>query len=494
MQPVNSQSTPPQNSSITQEPSVQSTESSGRAENGRAVNSWFGAIYNGFFRAIGYGETGTVTAAAALSDRTIASSVSGSSAHTGSKLTADSQPVSPMELTEVLPALAEAMDAKDAARVKSLLASLKLSSPDQAAQVAKDNLKTILQDNYPSIRKIPEKEYVKLKKLIDSLVTSCGNGGNALANSALNLFVVRGDLPHAQYFKNKHQATLEANHFQVALDKLVQNEAPYIKHSDEPHGHYFHDHGKAILALANMQDHQTMEIARKTLADGLEKCLGDSKWLRKLDERDFEDIGKCFAEFFKFGIKDAELAYSLLNLLVTRGHFTWAEKWANECDKEIASVSIRLNDGDLCKALRDPFYRGSVVELLEQGYPGAADHQIIKDTVLDILQQTLVDVDRIEPHKIVGFESFIRCYTCLLSGPVKDKLFLLNPLIDFCVRAERIELAERLKTIFKVCYLEPQAFENACEKLEQSSTDELQKSMTLKALSDLADPTKIKID
>ncbi|WOG26603.1 hypothetical protein [Endozoicomonas sp. 8E] len=485
MQPVHPTSSLPLDSSIRQEQSVQSTETSGRAENGRAVNSWFGAIYSGFFRAIGYGETGTVTASA-LSDRTIAASVSGSSAHSGSIQAADPQPASPMELTEVLPALAEAVGAKDAARVKSLLTSLKLTSPNQAARVAEDNLKTILQDNFPSTRKIPENEYVKLKKLIDCLLAYCGNGGNALANSALNLFVVRGDFPHALSVKDKHQAILEADHLQVALDKVVQKYAPYVKHDDDSYPRFLHGHSKAILALANRQDHQTMEIARKTLADGLEKCLRDTQWVRDLPPKDFTEIQRCFQEFFNFGIKDAELAYSFLNLFVARGDYTRAGT--------IASASIRITDEDLCKALRDRFHRGSVKELVGLANPGAAAQKITKDTVLDILQQTLVDVDRMQPHEIGNFESFIRSYICQLSGPVEDKLFLLNPLIDFCVRGEKIGLAQRLKTIFKGCYLEPKAFENACEKLKQSATDELQKSMTLKALSDLTEPAKIKTD
>ncbi|WP_422137365.1 hypothetical protein [Endozoicomonas sp. ALC020] len=485
MQPLKSPSSLPPDSSIRQEQSVQSTDTSGRADNGRAVNSWFGAIYNGFFRAIGYGETGTDTASA-LSDRTIAASVSGSSAHTGSIPAADPQPATPMELTEVLPALAEAISAKDAARVKSLLASLKLTSPNQAAQVAEDNLKTILQDYFPSARKIPQNDYIKLKKLIDCLLANCGNGGYALANSALNLFVVRGDFPHAQSVKDKHQAILEADHLQVALDKDVQNYAPYVKHTDDSYPRFLHSHSKALLALVDQQDHQTMEIARKTFADGLEKCLRDTQWVRGLPPQDFTEIERCFWEFYKFGIKDEELAYSFLNLFFIRGDY--------ESAKKVASDGIRITDEDLCKALRDHFHQDSVKQLFELANPGAAGQKRTKETVLDILQQALVDVDRMPPHEIVNFESFIRSYICLLSKPVEGRLFLLNPLIDFCVRGEKIELAQRLKRIFKGCYLEPKAFENACEKLKQSATDELEKSETLKALSDLTEPAKIKTD
>lgn len=487
----------------------------------KAESSWFGAVVTRLSHAIGYVEAGTGPDTA-LADRKISSSGPSCTADTGTQsetsITADPQPIIPMDLEEVSPALAEAVKEKDAARVQSLLASLKLSSPDQAAQETRKILSTILQDNLPSILSMPTGEYDKLKMLIDCLLEDCGHD-ITLANSALKLFIDREDFDHAALIKSTYKANLnlEADHLKIALDKRVKN-APYTElnraiklldratyseraealgkllkvsapgaEDDKPDDLPLYDHGKAILDLANLQDAPSLAFARNILADGLAKCLEDTKWLQKLDQIKFDDIVKFFKEFFNHGMENKELAYDLLNLCFTKGNYPKAANIAKE-------LSVCLTDEHLANAFWNPSYQHSVKDVLELATPGAADRQIIKDAIQNILQKMIGIAKHMEPYEIENFESFIESYVSCLSGEVSDKLYLLNPLMEFCVCGNKIDLAKRLKTRFIGCYLKPQAYQEACQKVTLSSIGKTEKTEALNALFDLAEHAKSKID
>ncbi len=536
MQPAKLQPSPLPLSSNGQEPSDQSIEKPEKAE-----SSFFGAVVTRILHAIGFLETGTGTDTA-LADRKISSSDQGGPAGKGTQsetgITTDPQPAILMDPEEALSALKEAVEAKDAARVQSLLASLKLSSPEQAAQKAGDILKTVLQDNLPSIRSLHPEEYNKLKALIDCLLADCDHDDSTLANSALELFFDRKDFDHACHIKDTCKATanLEADRLRIALDELVQEYAPYTEpaktieillpqcNSDaersialdeliekyasdaesskvldkliekygpdaEPGEHSLYDHGKAILKLANLQDAQSLEFAKNTLANGLEKCLQDAKWLLKLDEEKYEDIVNFFEEFFNHGIKDTKLAYSLMNLCFTRLNFDRAIDISKK-------FRVHLTDKDLVKALMKESRQCSydVDKLLKLAAPEAAGKQIIKDTIKDILTKKHREIRFMEPYEISNFKDFIASYAWHLPGEVSDKLFLLNPLIAFCVRGNEIDMAKRLKMRFEGCYLEQQAYKEAEQNVTLSSLDETKKSKILDDLRDLTEHTKSKTD
>lgn len=536
MQPAKLPPSLPQPNSNSQEPSAKSTEKPEKSE-----SSWFGAFVTGLRHAIGYSETGSGTDTA-LADRKISSSDPGGPAGKGT-LSATSTTTGPqagilMDPEEALTALTEAVEAKDTARVQSLLASLKLSSPDQAVQKAGDILKTVLQDNLPSIQSLPPEEYNKLKVLIDCLLAGCDHDDSTLANSALELFFDRKDFDHAAHIKDtcKTTANLEADRFKVALDELVREFSPYTEpaieietlfqqpKSDadrsyardkliekytsdaessealdrlilkygkeaEPGKHPLYDHGKAILKLANLQDAQSLEFAKNTLAIGLEKCLQNPGWLLNLGEEKYEDIVEFFKEFFEQGIKDTELAYSLMNLCFTRRNY----------DRAIAisdNLSVRLTDKDLIKALMDTSRQRShdVDKLLQLAAPGAAGKPIIKNTIQEILTIKQREIRFLKHHNISNFKDFIASYAWHLPGEVSDKLFLLNPLIEFCVHGNEIDMAKRLKSRFEGCFLEQKAYQDACQKVTQSSIDETKKSEILDKLRDLTEHTKSKTD
>lgn len=524
MQPANIPPSSPQLNPDRQELPDQSTEKPEKAK-----SSWFGSVVTRLLHAIGYVKTGTgpdTALADRLADRKVSSPDPDCPADTGTQsetsLTTDPQLAIEMEPEEVLPALDEAVKEKDADRVQSLLASLKLSSPDQAAQTVGNILKTVLQDNLPSIRSLPPEEYNKLKALIDCLLAGCDHDDSTLANSALELFFDRKDFDHAAHIKETCKATanLEADRLKTALDELVQDYAPYAeptkaletvlqkctsdhertKALDKLIREYgpdtkpnksgelsLYDHGKAILHLVNLQDSQSLEFAGNTLADGLAKCLEDSEWLRKLDETKYQDIVNFFTEFFKHGIKSEKLAYSLMNLCFTRLNYDRADSIAKE-------YNVCLTDEHLIAALKNPSHQSSVDRLLNLATPEAAGKQVIKDTVQEILNNRKNIVWVFKPHEIPAFEGFIASYAWHLPGEVSDKLFLLNPLIEFCVRGKRIDLAQMLKIRFEGCYLEQQAYRDAVQKVTLSSMDETEKSMRLKELSDLARHTMSKTD
>lgn len=99
-----------------------------------------------------------------------------------------------------------------------------------------------------------------------------------------------------------------------------------------------------------------------------------------------------------------------------------------------------------------------------------------------------------EHYEISNFKDFIASYAWHLPGEISDKLFLLNPLIEFCVRGNEIDMAKRLKIRFEGCYLEQQAYQEAEQNVTLSSIDETKKSKTLDDLRDLTEHTKSKTD
>ena len=509
----------PQLNSNKQESSNQPIEKPEKAE-----SSWIGAGVTKLLEAIGYIETGAGPESA-LADRKISSPGTGSPADTGTQcetsVTADPQPV--MQPEEVLPALAEAVKAKDADQVKSLLALLKLSSPDQVAQITKDILKTVLQDNMTSILGLRPEKYEKLKNLIDCLLGYCGNDDTPLANSALKLFFDRKHFSHATRIKERYNANLEADHLKIALDKLVEC-APYTElgkaleilarenttpderikayktlntkyPSDaghtKPEYHPLHQTVKEILGLANLQDAQSLALARNTLADGLTECLKDNKWLRKLEDRKYLDLVEFFREFFRHDIKpiaDKELAYSLVNICFTRGHYKQASEIADD-------LGVCLTDKHLAEALKDSFHQSSSVEkVLMLGTPGAAANEIIKDTIQELLKTKLKSAEDMEYEKVSNFRGFIVSYVRCLPGKASDKSFLINPLIEFCVRGNRIDLALILKSQFEGCHLDQKTHQEAVQKVNLSSIHKTEKTKRLNDLFDLAEHSDIKTD
>ncbi|WP_163388013.1 hypothetical protein [Endozoicomonas acroporae] len=526
MQPAKLPPSSPPSDSSSQKPSAKSVEKTEKAE-----SSWLGSVVTRLLHAIGYVETRTGKDTA-LADRHISYSDPGrpedteTDTQSETSITTDPEPAIAMEPEEVLAALAEAVKAKDAARVQSLLASLQRSCPDQAAEKIRDILTTVLQD--PSIPAMPSTALDQLKKLIDCLLAGCGPDNSSLANSALKLFFDRKHFAHAAHFKETYKANLEAGHLKIALDELVREYAPYAEpvktletalqkyaldgertkalekllrkyasdaeHTkalnklipeygpgaeyNKPGDQYLSDHGKVILGLANLQNAQSLKFAMNTLADGLEKCLEDSRWLRKLNETKYVDIVVFFEGFFNHGIKSEKLAYSLMTLCFSRLNYDRADKISER-------FNVRLTDKHLINALKNRSHRSSVNRVLKLATPGAAGKQIIKDTIENILKLELDFVATSSPTEILNFKDFIASYAWHLPGEVNDKLFLLNPLIEFCVRGQRIDQAQRLKMRFPGCYLEPHAYRETRQRVTLSAIDETEKSKKLTALLDL---------
>ena len=441
-------------------------------------------------------------------------------ANTGTQCeTSEPQPAIPMAPAEALPALEEAVKAKDAARVNSLFTSLQQTDPDLAMQTAKDILKTILQDNSKSIMSLSEKDYVKLKELIDCLLNICGKQDVALAQLAFNLFVDRTDHSHAVQINKLYGANLEGERLKIALDKLVERATytepnriikmlasgrltseeradacktlstkyPTYSGLEQPDDHELNGTGQKILGMANLEDPQSEALARKTLADGLRECLQDPRWLNALDEKKYNDLVRFFEEFFKRGIDSVthkDLAYSLVKICFTVGDYGKALSIAN-------NLHIKFTEEQIAEAFRVAKHQRSIENVLKLATSGAAESETVKNTIRDILQAKLEIAHHTNPdEEFREFRDFILFYVKRLSGETSDKLFLLNPLIEFCVNGNRIHLAERLKNDFDGCFLEQAAYQRACQRFERSPYRE-EKLAKLLSLTKHAKSTKL---